>query len=30
VNDGLRHPSDNAEHRTYLAGVLRFEPATEA
>jgi hypothetical protein len=27
VFDGERHPSDNAEHRTYVAGVLRFEPA---
>ena len=26
VHDGNRHPSDNAEHRTYRAGVLRFEP----
>ena len=26
VNDGQRHPSDNPEHRTYVAGVLRFEP----
>jgi hypothetical protein len=25
VNDGTRHPSDNPEHRTYVAGVLRFE-----
>ena len=29
VNDGQRHPSDNSEHRTYVAGVLRFEPARE-
>lgn len=28
VNDGTRHPADNAEHQTYAAGVLRFEPAT--
>lgn len=28
VNDGNRHPGDNPEHRTYLAGVLRFEPAS--
>ena len=28
VNDGSRHPSDNAYHQTYVAGVLRFEPAT--
>jgi hypothetical protein len=27
VFDGQRHPADNAEHRTYVAGVLRFEPA---
>jgi hypothetical protein len=27
VIDGQRHPADNAEHRTYVAGVLRFEPA---
>jgi len=27
VYDGQRHPADNAEHKTYLAGVLRFEPA---
>ncbi|MGE5563707.1 MAG: GFA family protein [Bacillota bacterium] len=27
VFDGNRHPADNAEHRTYVAGVLRFEPA---
>jgi hypothetical protein len=26
VHDGQRHPGDNPEHRTYLAGVLRFEP----
>lgn len=29
VNDGTRHPSDDPEHKAYLAGVLRFEPATE-
>ena len=29
VYDGNRHPADNAEHRTYTAGVLRFEPALE-
>jgi hypothetical protein len=28
VYDGSRHPSDNAEHKTYVAGVLRFEPAS--
>ena len=27
VHDGQRHPSDNAEHRTFRAGILRFEPA---
>ena len=27
VFDGERHPSDNREHRTYVAGVLRFEAA---
>ena len=27
VRDGHRHAADNAEHRTYAAGVLRFEPA---
>ena len=26
VHDGSRHPSDNAEHRTYLAGILTFTP----
>lgn len=32
VYDGERHPSDNPTHTTYVAGVLRFEPAagTEA
>ena len=29
VFDGNRHPADNPEHRTYLAGVLLFEPASE-
>ena len=28
VYDGLRHPADNREHKTYVAGVLRFEPAS--
>ena len=28
VYDGSRHPADNAEHETYVAGVLRFEPAS--
>jgi hypothetical protein len=27
VYDGDRHPADNAEHRTFIAGTLRFEPA---
>jgi hypothetical protein len=26
VHDGQRHPADNAEHRTYRAGLLHFEP----
>jgi len=30
VFDGDRHPADNAEHRTYVAGSLRFEPAIES
>jgi hypothetical protein len=30
VNDGNRHASDNPEHKTYLAGVLRFDPVAEA
>jgi hypothetical protein len=29
VFDGGRHPADNPEHRTYTAGILRFEPADE-
>ena len=29
VFDGSRHPGDNAEHKTYAAGVLRFEPSPE-
>jgi hypothetical protein len=29
VYDGQRHPADNATHTTYVAGVLRFEPASE-
>jgi hypothetical protein len=28
VFDGSRHPADNAEHKTYVAGVLRFEPTS--
>jgi hypothetical protein len=27
VFDGDRHPADNAENRTYVAGVLKFEPS---
>jgi hypothetical protein len=30
VYDGNRHPADNPEHRTYTAGVLRFDPAADA
>ena len=30
VYDGSRHPADNAEHKTYVAGVLRFEPSPDA
>jgi hypothetical protein len=30
VYDGSRHPADNAEHKTYVAGVLRFEPVPDA
>lgn len=29
VHDGERHPGDNPEHRTYRAGILRFEPAQD-
>lgn len=29
VHDGNRHPADNEEHKTYVAGVLRFEPASD-
>ncbi len=29
VNDGTRHPADNARHETYVAGVLRFETAPD-
>ena len=28
VYDGSRHPADNPEHKTYVAGVLRFGPAS--
>lgn len=27
VHDGNRHPGDNPDHRTFVAGILRFEPA---
>ena len=30
VIDGSRHPADNPDHKTYIAGVLRFEPASNA
>jgi hypothetical protein len=30
VHDGERHPGDSLDHRTHVAGVLRFEPASEA
>jgi hypothetical protein len=30
VYDGSRHPADNSEHRTSVAGILRFEPADPA
>jgi hypothetical protein len=26
VFDGSRHPADNPDHRTYVAGTLRFSP----
>jgi hypothetical protein len=29
VFDGNRHPADNPEHKTYVAGVLWFEPAAD-
>ena len=29
VFDGSRHPSDNPDHKTYVAGVLRFEPGLD-
>ena len=29
VYDGERHPADDPQHRTYVAGVLRFEAATD-
>jgi hypothetical protein len=30
VHDGERHPGDNPDHKTYVAGVLRFEPISDA
>jgi hypothetical protein len=30
VFDGSRHPADNAGHKTYVAGVLRFDPGSGA
>jgi hypothetical protein len=30
VFDGGRHPADDAERKTYVAGVLRFDPASGA
>lgn len=29
VYDGNRHPADDREGKSYVAGVLRFEPASE-
>ena len=29
VFDGTRHPADDAGHKTYVAGVLRFEPSSD-
>lgn len=29
VFDGSRHPADNAEHKTYVAGTLTFAPADD-
>jgi len=29
VFDGSRHPADNPGHKDYVAGVLRFEPASD-
>lgn len=29
VYDGNRHPADDPEHRTFVAGVLKFEPAPD-
>jgi hypothetical protein len=30
VNDGERHPSDDREHRTHMAGTLIFQPVADA
>ena len=30
VHDGERHPADDPDHKTYSAGVLRFEPSSNA
>ena len=30
VFDGERHPADDAEHRTRIAGIVRFEPSSAA
>jgi len=30
VHDGERHPADDPDHETYSAGVLRFEPSSNA
>lgn len=30
VHDGIRHSRDNPEGKSYVAGVLRFEPASGA
>jgi len=30
VLDGQRHPGDNPTHTTYVAGILRFEPASSS
>ena len=30
VFDGSRHPADNQQHKTYVAGVLRFDPSPDA
>jgi hypothetical protein len=30
IFDGSRHPADDAGHETYVAGVLRFDPASGA